>query len=360
MQRLNGEDKMKFLIAGGPDKYFHLKELGEQLKKHRIEYELVRDTDFASSFSKKNISEIFNQKKRVEKLIEKVKPDAIFVDRRTNFGVYTIKANIPLFVHLRGDIWSEAKWAKENLSLKQKIGDLHKRKIIWEKNLRGSSLILPICKYLGEIVKQRYPDKKVEVMYQGIDPLKWYPEKGMKLKHPCVGLLQSATIWGKAQEMLILEKVLKEMPNVTFYWVGDGVYSEKILTALSKYDNFEWLGSLEYPDKVRQYLTEIDIYALVSGIDMSPLTLLEAQLMKKPVVATNVGGIPELMKDNESGFLVNKGDVDGWIEKLSLLINDNNQGAKMGAEGRKFVEENFSWEIIANRFIDFLNKNKIM
>jgi glycosyltransferase involved in cell wall biosynthesis len=93
---------------------------------------------------------------------------------------------------------------------------------------------------------------------------------------------------------------------------------------------------------------------------MSPLTLLEAQLMKKAVVATNVGGIPELMKDNESGFLVNKGDADGWIEKLSLLINDDNQAVKMGTKGRKFVEENFSWEIIASRFIDFLNKNKIM
>ena len=68
----------------------------------------------------------------------------------------------------------------------EELDDLYRRKIIWEKNFRGSSLILPICKYLGEIVKQRYPDKKVEVMYQGIDPLKWYPEKGMKLKHPCV------------------------------------------------------------------------------------------------------------------------------------------------------------------------------
>ena len=351
---------MKFLIAGGPDKYFHLKELGEQLKKHRVTYELVKDTDYASNFSKKNISEIFNPRKKFEKLIEKEKPDAVFVDRRTNFGVYTTKTNIPLFVHLRGDIWSEIEWEKENLSLKQKIGDLYRRKVIWEKNFKGSSLILPICKHLGEIVKQRYPDKKVEVMYQGIDPSKWYPEEGMKLKHPCVGLLQSSTIWGKAQEMLILEKVLKKMPNVTFYWVGDGAYTEKILTILNKYDNFEWLGSLEYPNKVRQYLTEIDIYALVSGIDMSPLTLLEAQLMKKPVVATNVGGIPELMKDNETGFLVNKGNAEEWIEKLSLLINDNNQAVKMGIEGREFVEENFSWEIIAKRFMDFLNKNKIM
>ena len=69
-------------------------------------------------------------------------------------------------------------------------------------------------------------------MYQGITPELWYPQEGMKLKHPCVGLLQGAVIWGKAQEMLILEKVLKEMPDVTFYWVGDGPYRDKILPIL--------------------------------------------------------------------------------------------------------------------------------
>jgi glycosyltransferase involved in cell wall biosynthesis len=163
-------------------------------------------------------------------------------------------------------------------------------------------------------------------------------------------------IWGKAQEMLILEKVLKEMPDVTFYWVGDGPYREKILPVLEKYDNFKWLGALQYPDKVRQYLTEIDVYALVSGIDMSPLTLLEAQLMKKPVVATNVGGIPELMKDNETGFLVQKGNSEELIEKLLLLLNDKQKRENMGNMGRKFVEENFSWNKIAKEFVKDLKK----
>ena len=354
-------NRMKILIAGSPSKIFHLKELKDNLVKFGIDCKLVIDTDICNGFPSRKIVNWFQSTKKLDELISNFEPDMILVDRQRQFAKVALKYKIPLIIHLRGDYWSEIEWSKETIynSFPKKI-ILKKWINIAEETFEKSSLILPICKYLGEIVKQRYPDKKVEVMYQGIDPLKWYPEKGMKLKHPCVGLLQSATIWGKAQEMLILEKVLKEMPNVTFYWVGDGAYSKKILTALNKYDNFEWLGSLEYPDKVRQYLTEIDIYALVSGIDMSPLTLLEAQLMKKPVVATNVGGIPELMKDNESGFLVNKGDVDGWIEKLSLLINDNSQAVTMGTEGRKFVEENFSWEIIANRFIDFLNKNKIM
>ena len=73
-------------------------------------------------------------------------------------------------------------------------------------------------------------------MYQGITTERWYPQEGMQLKHPCVGLLQGAVIWGKAQEMLVLQKVLESMPDVTFYWVGDGPYRDKILPILEKYD----------------------------------------------------------------------------------------------------------------------------
>ena len=103
-------------------------------------------------------------------------------------------------------------------------------------------------------------------------------------------------------------------------------------------------------------MSEIDVYALVSGIDMSPLTLQEAQLMQKPVVATKVGGIPEIMKNNETGFLVDVGDYDAWIEKLTLLLNDSKKSKMMGSAGRVFVKSNFNWDKIAK---EFLNSIKI-
>ena len=178
----------------------------------------------------------------------------------------------------------------------------------------------------------------------------------MKLKHPCVGLVQGAVILEKTEELLILTKVLEKMPETTFYWVGDGPYKENVLPILEKYDNFKWLGALEYPNKIRDFLTEIDVYALLSGIDMAPLTLLEAQLMKKPVIATNVGGIPELMKDKENGFLIEKGDSKKIIEYLQIIFNDHDKARTMGSSGRKFVKDNFSWETIAKKFISDINE----
>ena len=347
---------MRLLIGGSPSKFFHLKEFSEQLKKNGVDCKLVIDTEIYAGFPSKKMSDWFYTSRNFKKIITEFEPNAIFVDRQTNFGLAAIKANIPLFVHLRGNYWAESKMAKETLYKYPP-----KRQIIWfkekiaDKCFKGARTILPICKYLENVVKNHYPEKPTEVLYQGINPSNWYYEKGLELNHPCVGLLQSAIIWDKTREMLTITKAIESMPNVTFYWVGDGPYKEKVIPILEKYSNFKWLGSLQYPTEVRKFLSEIDVYALASGIDMSPLTLQEAQLMKKPVIATNVGGIPELMENDETGFLVEKGDYKGWIDKISVLLNNQDLCKSMGSAGRHFIEKKFSWDIIARKFIDVLN-----
>jgi len=89
------------------------------------------------------------------------------------------------------------------------------------------------------------------------------------------------------------------------------------------------------------------------------LTLQEAQLMEKAVVATNVGGIPELMKDNETGYLVEKGNVEDLYEKLSRVINEQEKITKMGEKGKEFVIKNFSWDKICKDFLNHLKKHSI-
>ena len=349
---------MRLLVGAFSSRIYRLKQFTDTLEALNIKCKLVIDHEIYDGFPSKKVSNWFQTTKKFNKLVEEFKPDAVFVDRPGHFALAALKAKLPLLVHMRGDYWSEIAWAKQTLhrSLKDRTSIWFKDRIA-EKCFQNSKMILPICNYLKDIVKERYNKKIVATLYQGIDPHKWFPVNDtIKLKHPCVGLLQGAVIWGKTQEMLILPKVLEAMPDVTFYWVGDGPYREKILPILSKYSNFKWLGPMQYPDKVREYLSEIDVYALVSGIDMAPSTLQEAQLMKKPVVATNVGGIPELMKNGETGFLVEKGDVNGWITNLSLLINDQLKSKTMGEAGRKFIEDNFNWGKIAKEFIDVISK----
>ncbi len=341
---------MRLLIGGAPSKFFHLKEFVNSLSKINIQVKLVSDTDFKDGFPSKKISNWFQSDKKFQKLISEFKPDLVLIDRPSHFGLAAIKEGLPLLMQLRGDYWSEIQWAKETMKGPVKRATIYFKKKIADKCFENSTAIIPLCKYLEEVVQTHYPKKNTHILQSGINSSRWHTSKGMNLKHPCIGLLQGATIWGKTREMLILENILGKFPEITFYWVGDGLYKNKILDKLNKFKNFEWLGALEYPEKVREYLTEIDAYALISGIDMSPLTLQEAQLMQKPVIATKVGGIPELMIDTKTGYLVEKGNIEDLIEKIQLIMNDEKKREELGKAGKKFVEENFSWDIIAKQF----------
>ena len=351
---------MKLLIGGSSSKIFHLNEFAENLEKNNVKCKVVFDSDYADGFPSRKIKNWFSTNKKFKKLIKDFQPDAIFVDRTRHFANEASKMDIPLIVHLRGNQWKEFVMARETLyKSKEKRIALKKWEEMGEECIQKSELILPICDHLSDITREKYPNKSTETLYQGITPGNWFQKRGMELKHPCVGILQSATIWEKTKEMLILPKILEKMPDVHFYWAGDGVYKDQVLPTLEKYENFHWIGSLEYPNKVREFLTEIDVYALISGIDMSPLTLQEAQLMENPVVATNVGGIPELMIDGETGYLVEKDNADDLFEKLSKLIIDQEKAKEMGKEGEKFVTKNFNWDKICNDFLNHLKKHGI-
>ena len=346
---------MRLLIGGSSTFLVHLKKFSDTLNSLGVESKLVFDSDYADGFPSRKIGNWFQTRKKFNKLIDEFKPDAIFVDRQRHFGINALKANIPLFVLLRGHYWSEIYWNKRTM-----YKPLHKRIALWQWNklgkeiFNGATAILPICKYLEKITNKFVPGKSTKVFFEGVDASRWYQVKGMNLKHPCVGLLQRASWWGKTSEMLVLKKVLEKMPGVNFYWAGDGPLRERVLSELDEYENFHWLGDLQYPDKVREYLSEIDVYALITGMDLAPLSLKEAQLMRKPVIATDVGGNSEMMINGKTGFLVEKGNDEQLIEKLRLLLENVDMTKKMGNEGRKFIEETFNWEAVTKIFIKTL------
>ena len=343
---------LRLLIGGSSSFFFHLQEFSNTLNNLGIESKLVFDADYSDGFPGRKIGKWFQTGKKFTKLIDEYKPDAIFIDRQRHFGINSLKAGIPLFVLLRGHYWSEMDWNKRTMyrSFPKRIA-LSQWDKIGKEIFAGATAILPICKYLEKITKKFVPGNPTNVFSEGVDASKWYNVEGLELKHPCVGLLQYANWWGKTSEMLVLKKVLERMPDVHFYWVGDGPLRERVLSELNGYNNFHWLGRLQYPDKVREYLSEIDVYALITGMDLAPLSLKEAQLMKKPVVATNVGGNQEMMIDGRTGFLVEQGNHEQLVDKLSLLLEDKELAKKMGEQGRKFIEETFNWELVTKKFI---------
>ncbi len=141
------------------------------------------------------------------------------------------------------------------------------------------------------------------------------------------------------------------MTDLNFYIAGSGPYFDKV-AAMNVPSNMNFLGHLKYPTEVKAFLDEGDICVHPSGLDACPLSVMEAQLMRKAIIATNVGGVPEVMADKN--FLVEDGDTMGWIGKIRWLLDHPTECETIGANGRRFVEEKFSLERISRDLFEYL------
>jgi len=329
------------------------------LQKNDIKCKLIYDMEYSNKFFDINIKNRLEKQKKLKKLLDEFGPDVVLLDRLSGIATEITKTNIPLFILIRGDFWEESKWARETIyTSPQKRLSFFKNQRFAKACFNNASVILPISKYLENVVRKNIPGKKVELLpADGRDPSEWNQISGMSLKHPCVGLVQGLNIWGKTRELNTLQDVMRKLPNVTFYLAGDGIYRDKIIHKLKKFENFVWMGNLEYPNEVKKFFSSLDVYLLLSGLEGLGQSIIESMLMKKPVIASNTGGIPEIVIDGETGFLVDLGDSDQIVHLINDLLSKPDLVKKITAKAEENVKMNYSWEFLAKKFSDILEKN---
>jgi glycosyltransferase involved in cell wall biosynthesis len=143
--------------------------------------------------------------------------------------------------------------------------------------------------------------------------------------------------------------LLRQGANVKVLVVGDGNIRLDLMTQthdLGIAQNVVFLGHREDTDAL---LLALDIFVLPSLSEGIPMALLEAMAACRAVVASRVGGIPEIVDDGIEGFLVEPMDVDSLAERCRLLIESPDVAKKMGEQGRKRVERDFSATAMADR-----------
>jgi glycosyltransferase involved in cell wall biosynthesis len=94
-----------------------------------------------------------------------------------------------------------------------------------------------------------------------------------------------------------------------------------------------------------------DLLVLPSIQEGQGIVLLEAEASAKPVVAFDVGGVNEALRGEETGLLVKCGNTDDLADAMIRLLSDSNLRQEMGANGRKFVLENYTWDICAEKML---------
>jgi len=87
----------------------------------------------------------------------------------------------------------------------------------------------------------------------------------------------------------------------------------------------------------------------------SPLKLFEGMSMQKPIIASRVSGIQEVILDGENGFLADPDNPDEWMEKLETVLNSEKLASRMGENARRTVEERFDWDMLAKQYEEALS-----
>jgi glycosyltransferase involved in cell wall biosynthesis len=101
-------------------------------------------------------------------------------------------------------------------------------------------------------------------------------------------------------------------------------------------------------DKLAAYV-DSEVYVLPSRYEIWGMTVLEAYACGKPVVASKVGGLKDLVKDGETGLLFEPGNVEQLAKSIFNLLNGNDIAKKMGLKGKNFVRESFTIEKVVER-----------
>lgn len=351
---------MKILIVGEKSRKIHLDDFSDELINLGIESKVIVDTDFIEKTLNLKFGEKRLKKKKRDEILSSFNPDVVLLDRISRIGEFFLRKKIPLFILLRGNYWEEVNWAKST-SEKSNFNTLsiYRNKKLADKIFSQATGILTISEYLKNETIKRYPGKKIDVIYaDGRKISEWTKKKDQNFNHPCVGLVQGLNIWGKTRELETLQDVMEKMPNVTFYFAGDGSYNEKIIPKLKKYKNFIWVGNLEYPEKIKEFFSSIDVFLLLSGLEGLGQSIIEAMLMEKPVIATKTGGIPEIIDDKKSGFLVNSGQSKEIIFLINEILTKPDIREKIIITAKKNVQI-FSWSNIAIEFFEILKKHRL-
>lgn len=186
-----------------------------------------------------------------------------------------------------------------------------------------------------------------ENKYMILCPRRWAPTKGIIYLIKAIGILKDTDVSDKFQ-VVFIGNDYEDYPE----------YKEEILKFISEHDLGKYiklLGNIEY-ENMNKITVASDIIVIPSLMEAVSLSMLESMSCGKIVVGSNTGGIPEVIKDNQNGFLVKKADEVALSDRLYEIIKKYNELEYIREKARETVEESYSWESITKKVEEIYKK----
>ena len=238
-------------------------------------------------------------------------------------------------------------------------GYLARDRFIWRALTKWvigrASMVAPVSGELLDIIKGLgIAERKCHLPRFGVDtdmfhPAEFKTEGGAEIRLLFVGSL----IVRKGLHDLLEALVDPTLGNVRLTIVGEGLYSPQLMEMCERLglkDRTDWKGILP-PLEVSALMRSSDILCLPSYMEGRPNAVNEAMASGLPVIATRVGGIPDMVEEGRTALLFDAGDVQQLRQCLIRLVSDPELRKRMGASGREFlVKTGVSWDSTAEEF----------
>ncbi|MGB8317218.1 MAG: glycosyltransferase, partial [Ignavibacteriaceae bacterium] len=275
----------------------------------------------------------------VKKIIRDYKPEIVHAHYASSYGIIGALTGFhPYFVSV---------WGSDIYLVPQK--NIIYKKLI-EYTLRKADRISSTS---GVMTKQinKFTNKTIEIIPFGIDITKFKSSPKMLYYSPdeiVIGTIKTLEEkYGIRYLIEAFKKVKDRHPElqIKLLIVGSGTIEnilKKIVEDLNLSDYTLFTGFIS-PDEVPVYQNLIDIYVALSLEESFGVAVLEASACGKPVIVSNVGGLPEVVENKVTGFVVEKENPEAAAEAIEKLLLEPGLRKKMGQNGRKRVEQLYNW-----------------
>ncbi len=204
------------------------------------------------------------------------------------------------------------------------------------------------------------PSRLIETIINGIDLEQFSGTSGKSGLKASLGIPANIPVIGtvgrleidKGRELLIeaARRVTDTGREAIYLIVGDGTEMENLQSMARNLGLADRILFTGYEQDVRPFLEIMDIFVVPSRSEGTPMALLEAMLMGKPVVVTPVGGVPDVVKNGVNGIVLRERNAAQLAEGLLTILTDGALAMRMGERGRQCVESEYSARRMAERY----------
>jgi len=277
----------------------------------------------------------------VEKKVQKLHPDLLHAHYATSFGfIGALSKERPFII---------SAWGSDIFSFPRK-SIFHRLLLAW---ILGKANFL--CSTSEIMAKEMYryisKDSKIEVIPFGVDLEQFSPPKSREAP------LQKQVVFGVAkylQPIYGLDYLLKAFARVEYSHpgrtllkiAGDGPELGRLQSMAEKLGisgKVEWLGEVTNSEVARFY-QELDVVVVPSLEESFGVTAVEGSACGRPIIASRVGGLPEVVLDGQTGIMVKSQNVDSLVAAMEYMLENPQERVRMGLAGREFVLKHYDFQ----------------